>query len=204
MIVEAPTTPDPAPCDRRAAACVDGSEDQIEQLVLACQGGCGESFAQIVGLYQERIFNYLLRLTRSPHEAEDLTQETFLKAYRGLQRYARRYSFTTWLFTIAKRTAINHFRSNRHYEALPENDDFPSSGANPSDELASKDDQASLWALAGKLPPKQREALWLRYGEGLSVAEAAAVMRTRQIYLRVLLHRGRKQLAAWLNAKGKR
>lgn len=204
MIAEAPSTSDPAPCNRRAPVCVGGSEDQIEQLVLACQGGCGESFAQIVGLYQERIFNYLLRLTRSPHEAEDLTQETFLKAYRGLQRYARRYSFSTWLFTIAKRAAINHFRSNRHCEALPEDDAFPSSGEDPSDELASKDDCACVWALADRLPPKQREALWLRYGEGLSIAEAAVVMRTRQIYLRVLLHRGRKQLAVWLNAQGVR
>ena len=204
MIVEASTSPNPAPCNRRAPPRVDASEDQIEQLVLACQSGCADSFGRLVGLYEERVFNYLLRLTRSRHEAEDLTQETFLKAYRGLQRYARRYSFTTWLFTIAKRTAINHFRSNRHCEALPEDDAFVSSGEDPSGELASKEDRASLWALAGRLPPKQHEALWLRYGEGLSVAEAAAVMRTHQIYLRVLLHRGRKQLAVWLNGKQER
>ncbi len=204
MILDAPTTPDPGPCGGRAPAGADGAEDQVEQLVLACQGGGADSFSRLVAIYHDRIFNYLLRLTRRSHEAEDLTQETFLKAYRGLRRYAPRYSFSTWLFTIAKRTAINYFRSNKHHEPLPEDDDFPASGADPADELASKDEHASLWALAGRLPPKQREALWLRYGEGLSVAEAAAVMRTHQIYLRVLLHRGRKQLGVWLHAKGER
>ena len=135
-------------------------------------------------------------MTRSRHDAEDLTQETFLKAYQNIHRYKPAYSFATWLFTIAKRTAISHFRAARPTEEIPDNSE--AADADPSVVLARKDERRSLWQLAETLKPKQSEALRLRYGEGFSVAEVARIMKITRIHVKVLLHRGRQRLAELL------
>ena len=146
--------------------------------------------------YEARIFNYLLRLTRNPHDAEDLTQVTFVKAYRNIHRYQPTYAFASWLFTIAKRTAFNHLRGSRPTEEIHEA--IPSSAEDPGTILEKKDQNSSVWELAKKLKPKQYEALWLRYSEGFSILEIAEIMNTNQIHVKVLLHRARKTLARFV------
>jgi len=135
----------------------------------------------------------------NPHDAEDLTQETFLKVFRSLSRADPPVAFTAWLFTIARRTALNHFRAARPLEEL---DPETASGApDPATLAAATEDRRSLWALARRLVKRRQfEALWLRYAEGLSVKEVAHVMRLHSIHVRVLLHRGRQQLARRLAA----
>jgi RNA polymerase sigma-70 factor (ECF subfamily) len=164
-----------------------------EQLAERSKAGCQDSFESLVEHFAERIFNFLLQMTRSRHDAEDLTQETFLKAYQNIHRYNPAYSFATWLFTIAKRTAISHFRAARPTEEIPENS--AASDADPSVVFAQKDERRSLWQLAETLKPKQFEALWLRYGEGFTIAEVARIMKITRIHVKVLLHRGRQHLA---------
>jgi RNA polymerase sigma-70 factor (ECF subfamily) len=73
---------------------------------------------------------------------------------------------------------------------------------NPANLLAVKDDADALWQLARALKPRQREALWFRYGEGFSIAETARAMRTNEIHVKVLLHRARARLAGRLAARG--
>src|SRR5437016_4932807 len=98
---------------------VEPRELRPEALVEQCKAGSLEAFALLVEHYQKRLFNYLCRLTGNSHDAEDLTQETFLKVYRSLHRFNSGQGFSTWLFTIAKRTAYNHFRSAKHPQELP-------------------------------------------------------------------------------------
>ena len=132
------------------------------------------------------------------HDAEDLTQETFLKVYQNIHRFNCAQAFSTWLFTIAKRTAFNHFRAaKRGQEIAPEEEiDF----ADPSVLLQEKDEKMSLWKLAKILKPEQYQALWLRYAEGFSIAETARILNTNQIRVRVLLHRARKTMAQRLGS----
>jgi RNA polymerase sigma-70 factor (ECF subfamily) len=172
---------------------VDQPELSSEQLAEQCKAGCRDSFASLVERYEKRIFHFIHQFARNPHDAEDLTQETFLKVYKGIHRYEPGYAFTTWLFTIAKRVAISHFRSSKSFEELPE--DAETDLEDPAAVLEKKDEQVSLWQLARNLKPNQYEALWLRYGEGFSIAEVARIMSTNQIHVKVLLHRARGQLA---------
>ncbi len=167
-----------------------------EELARQSQAGCRDSFAALVEQFKDRIFSFLLQLVGNAHDAEDLTQETFLKAYQNIHRFNPTYAFSTWLFTIAKRTAYSHFRSARPTQELE--DDTEIEWQDPAASLAQKDDSQSLWKLAKRLKPSQYEALWLIYGEGLSIAEAATVMRTNQLRVRVLMYRGRTQLGKWL------
>jgi len=177
----------------------DRTEPSPEQLAQRCQAGCLESFEQLVRRYQSQIFNFLRHFTRNPQDAEDLTQETFIKAYRSLHHYTPSLAFAPWLFVIARRTAASHFRSADHFEELPL--DSEAADENPATVLERRDEQKSLWKLVRKLKPKQAEAVWLRYAEGFSVAETARIMRTNQVHIKVLLHRARSNLFNMLNTQ---
>lgn len=185
----------------QAVNAADAPEPTPEELAARCQTGCPDAFESLVECFEGRIYNFLCRFTGNQHDAEDLTQETFVKAFRGIRNYQPTHPFSTWLFTIAKRTAIKHFRSHRPTEPLEDEESGSSAGADHNDPgavLAQKDEATSLWNLARRLKPKQHEALWLRYGEGFSVAETARIMETNQIHVKVLLHRARGRLAKLL------
>ena len=169
------------------AATVEMS-DSLGQLVEKSKAGCLASFEQIVRMHEKAIFNYLLQLTRNSHDAEDVAQETFVKAFQNLERFDEKYRFSTWLFTIAKRTAISHYRRSRDHEPLEDFSDLASA------DTRDYSDSGDLWLLARRLKPKLFEALWLHYGEGFDVREVARIMGSNSIYVKVLLHRARNEL----------
>src|SRR5437667_7642377 len=76
-------------------------ELSVEQLVEQCQAGSMEAFALLVERYEKRVFHFLWQMAGNPTDAEDLAQETFLKAYKSIQRFKPGAGFSTWLFTIA-------------------------------------------------------------------------------------------------------
>jgi RNA polymerase sigma-70 factor (ECF subfamily) len=176
------------------------AEPSPEELAQRSQAGCLASFERLVWHYESQIFNFLRQVTRNPQDAEDLTQETFVKAYRSLPRYTPSLAFAPWLFVIARRTAASHFRSAGQFEELPV--DSEAAEETPATVLEQSDERQSLWKLVRMLKPKQAEAVWLRYAEGFSVAETARVMRTNQVHVKVLLHRARSNLFKMLNARG--
>src|SRR5262249_44943760 len=120
-----------------------------EALAERAQGGCRESFEELVLRHEDRIFNFLHQFTRNRHDAEDLTQETFLKVYQNLHRYKPALAFAPWLFTIARRTAASHFRSAKPFEEL--STEGESALESPAESLERKDEQTSIWDLARTL-----------------------------------------------------
>jgi RNA polymerase sigma-70 factor (ECF subfamily) len=182
----------------RGHVLVDFLGSSVDQPDPLAEAGSREEFSQLVEQYEARVFNFLCQLTGNAHDAEDLTQETFLKAYQSMHRFNREQTFSTWLFTIAKRTAYNHFRAARPVQEITAEDQVDE--ADPSSLLQEKDEKMSLWRLAKTLKPDQYTALWLCYGEGFSVREIGQILDTNQIRVRVLLHRARKNLAGRLSA----
>ena len=177
---------------------LEPSAHSAEELARLSAQGDLDSFEQIVVRFQTQIFNFLHLCTRHRQDAEDLTQETFCRAWRGLHLYNPSLSFAPWLFSIARHTAASHFRSAESFDPLP-----PDTGVveeNPASLLATKDDADALWRLARTLKPRHWEVLWFRYAEGFSVAETARAMRTNGIHVKVLLHRARAALAKRLSA----
>ncbi len=163
-----------------------------EELAVQARKGCPDAFESLVERHEQRVFHYLCQLVGNRNDAEDLTQLTFIKAYRGLSHYDPDFGFATWLFTIAKRTAATFHRRPRpdllalRETNVDEND--------PAVMLDRKDRDHALWDIARTLKPNQYEALWLRYGEGFSVGEIAGIMRITPIHVKVLLFRARRQL----------
>ncbi|MCD6339696.1 MAG: RNA polymerase sigma factor [Verrucomicrobia bacterium] len=171
------------------------------------RSGCAESrpaapeapasFEELIERYLEPVYNYLLRLTGHPQDAEDLTQETFLRAWRNLEKFRKGRPFAAWVFTVARNLAYNHFRK-RKPEALLGEVAPERFGAIVDQPRNSGADGAALWELTSRLPPAEREALWLRYGEGLDVARISRIMGKSGVAVRVLLHRGRTRMRAIL------
>jgi RNA polymerase sigma-70 factor (ECF subfamily) len=89
-------------------------------LIARAQAQDDTAFDQIVRLYADRIYNYVRRMVGNPQDAEDITQEVFLRAYQGLSQFDGRASFSTWLFRIATNLCIDHKRrQNRRVQTVP-------------------------------------------------------------------------------------
>ena len=83
------------------------------RLAIAAQSGCIESFESLVAQFEKPLYHFLLTKTRNHHQAQDLLQDTFLITYRKLDRFNPAYPFSSWIFTIANRLAISHYRKQK-------------------------------------------------------------------------------------------
>lgn len=162
-------------------------------VVRAAATGDLRAFEQLVHTHHQRVLNYLLHLVRHRQDAEDLTQQTFIKAHRQLHTFDCARPLINWLLTIARNNALNHFRSTRRWESIPE----ATTSATPSPaECAEQQDQAnSLWSRARRiLSRREFDVLWLRCAEDLSVEETARITGLTRIHVKVLVYRARQQL----------
>ena len=170
---------------------VEQGTESIEQLAEQAQAGCLVSFEKIVEQNKDRLFTYLFQLIGNAEDAEDVAQETFIKAYRHLNSFDGRARFSTWLYAIAKNTAFSHLRRrkpNQPIEGLEEVLAAP-------EERIDSEQVNSIWAIARTLKPNLFEILWLFYGDGFSLNEIAQITGGNAVTVRVNLHRARGALA---------
>ena len=142
------------------------------------------AFAELVRRYFESVYAFAYRITRSQDTAEDVTQETFVKAWKNITRYKKEHNFKTWLFTIARNTAFDLARK-RKLTALSEFEDdrgenillstTADSAPTPLDESILNEEAEQVRHMLGKLSPAHQEILHLRYGEELSFEEISLV-----------------------------
>tara|TARA_B100000579_G_C22801864_1_gene840365 strand:- start:254 stop:892 length:639 start_codon:yes stop_codon:yes gene_type:complete len=172
-----------------------GSFDDINDekgLAIAAKGGCLESFEQLVSLFELKLYRFLLKKTSDHHLSQDLLQATFVIAYRKLHLFNPKYAISTWLYTIANRQAINHFRRQRPI-ASEEVDVVVEES--PVEELLANEKTDAIWSHAKEiLSQNQFDALWFFYGEDRNLEGTASVMNRSVGSVKVLLHRARKKL----------
>jgi RNA polymerase sigma-70 factor (ECF subfamily) len=170
------------------------------------------AFEELVDQYRNRLVGVMHHLVGSPDEAEDLSQEVFLRVYRARKKYHPRCKFATWLFTIANNLALNHLRSRRRRPVvpLPAQESGPL-GPRPAEQLApdrgtgpvqkvQKQELAAVIrrALEG-LNERQRMAVVLNKYEDMGYAEIAEVMGLNVQGVKSLLSRARENLRAALS-----
>ncbi|MHC4767464.1 MAG: RNA polymerase sigma factor [Planctomycetota bacterium] len=173
---------------------------EIPELVSRAQEGSLPCFAELVKRFEGRLFNFVLRRMQSPEDAEDLVQDTFVRAWQRIGQYNPRWQFSTWLYTIAHRLAIAQ-RHRLRREARPACLDRVPAECDPARPAADREQCRHVWALADRLLPEtQRVALWLRYAEGLGTSEIARVLGKSRVGVRVMLFRARETLAANLRS----
>ena len=159
-----------------------------KELLSAARQGCTDSFGELVSRLGPGLLEFLRHRTATLEDAEDLVQETFVRAYLKLDQFSGQWRFSTWLYTIARRLAINHYR-RRRFAPLPT--EYESTEAMPEDILANREMSVNLWSIAKSLPVNQYEAVWLKYAEGMSVRQISRIMKRSQVSVKVLLYRGR-------------
>jgi len=161
-------------------------------LVERSRRGSTAAFGELVSHYHGRVFGFLLTLSRHRQDAEDLTQETFLLAWRKFGQFDPEQPLLPWLFTLARHQSISALRKAR---PLPSTLPFP---ADPEPAMSAP----WLWEVARlKLKPDAYSAIWLHYNEEMPVRDVAAILGKREIAVKVLLHRARKTLAEALRKK---
>lgn len=170
-----------------------------EELAGRAQQGCVESFEQLMRRFQAPVL-YFLRCRGDGAEAEDLLQETFLRAYANLSRYRSCWRFATWIFTIARRVSITYHRrparpEGREATLASAQSDWPG----PAEVAMENDSRQYLWRRAAQiLSEEEATALWLHYGENLNARDIAAVLGRSRVAVKTMLFRSRKKLVPLL------
>jgi RNA polymerase sigma-70 factor, ECF subfamily len=169
-----------------------------EELAVRARQGCAASFEQLLRRFQTPLLHFLRQRGFSA-DAEDLTQETFLRVYENLHRYDRRWAFSTWLFTIARRTGLNYRRRLRPTTDVRAVAGAVSANAAPLERLVAEENRSRLWdRAAAVLSEEQTTALWLHYVEEMPAREIARVLGRSWTSVKVMLFRARRRLVPLL------
>lgn len=175
-------------------------------LLRRAQAGDEDAFGEIVRAHCERVFRRVVAITRNEHDAHDVSQEIWLTVWRSLKEYRGDAKFSTWLYAIATRRAIDHLRKNRRWFSrfLPFLTDGENSTATvepaspapgPRDQLETGERDARFERAIAALPPKLRAVLAMREIEGLSYEEIAETLHCRPGTVMSRLFNARRLLA---------
>jgi RNA polymerase sigma-70 factor (ECF subfamily) len=167
-----------------------------EALVRAAQRGNESAFAQLMSNYELPIFNYVLHSVGNYHQAEDLTQDIFLRALKSLPGFSFRSKFTTWLFAIAKNRILDELRTNGRRPSTVDLDDagpFAVGGLSPDQHA----EMGDVWSAIETLEPELKMPLLLRDVVGLPYQEIAESLEISlpNVRWRIYVARRRVQLA---------
>ena len=174
----------------------DGDDDV--RLMLALGAGDESAFDQLFARWAGPLLRHLERIVRDAATAEELVQETFLRLYRARERYEPNARFSTWLYTIARRLALNALdRAAAQREQPLDPADLPDAACpapGPPEQLARRRRQARLQAALRTLPADDRSVLALAYVQALSLADIARIEDCSAAAVRTRLWRARQRL----------
>lgn len=182
-------------------------------LVRRCVAGDAAAWEEIVQRYHRRIYNICYRFAGSTDDAQDLTQDVFIKMYRTLNSYdLERGAFMTWVTTITRNLLVDHFRKSKqdrvtdsldtapseHEDALPLSERIPDKAQPPDARVQSREIGQTVHLALQKLSPELREAVILRDLQDMDYKEIATVLKVPEGTVKSRINRGRAELARLL------
>jgi len=180
------------------------SREREVQLIGRARGGDRIALRELVDLHKDRLFAFIWRMVRDHHEAEDICQDAFLKAFASLHTFSSEYRFSTWLFTIGYRVCLNRLRRKRPFSGDLDFSAMASEcGSTPSATLESEEAgrvRASVWSAVDRLSPPQRATILLFYRNDFGCQEIARVLQLPLATVKSHLHRARARLRELLEA----
>ena len=178
-----------------------GPDPSEQGLVAAARNGSVEAFSTLARRYQERIYHTILRFTRDPEDAGDLTQETFMAAYISLRSFRQGAGFYTWIFRIAVNSTLNFLkkkgREKNRTEFRKDVDSMSVPGGppdSPEEESMRNELGRNLGEAIDGLPLPFRSSFILVVHEGMSHADAAGVLGCSENTVSWRMHKARKLL----------
>jgi RNA polymerase sigma-70 factor (ECF subfamily) len=177
------------------------SEDQLDQALLVHRAVSGDdsSWAVLMRRHQEAIYRLATLISGDPHEADDIAQETFLRAYDALERFDPQRPMRPWLLRITRNTAYNRLRAARRYlaalrKAARLDPVLTTPGRSPADDGNRREGRHRLWSAVQRLSRLDQEVIYLRYYLELSLAETAEVLDVAQGTIKSRAHRALARL----------
>lgn len=185
----------------------------IALLVRRCVAGDAVAWEEIVQKFNRRIYNICYRFAGSATDAEDLTQEVFIKMYRTLDSFdSERASFATWITTVTRNLLVDHFRKTKHDRVTDSIDATPGEGEEglslgdkledkapgPEHRLEKRETRELVHKALQKLSPELREAVILRDLQDMDYREIAQVLKVPEGTVKSRINRGRTELARLL------
>jgi RNA polymerase sigma-70 factor (ECF subfamily) len=185
----------------------------VAMLVRRCIAGDAAAWEEIVQNYNRRIYNICYRFAGSADDAQDLTQEVFIKIYRTLATYdTNKGAFATWITTITRNLLVDHFRKtkqdrmtdsldaapSKHEDAQPLSDRIEDKSARPDSRVRSREVGETVHAALAKLSPELREAVILRDLQDMDYREIATSLKVPEGTVKSRINRGRVELARLL------
>ncbi len=182
-------------------------------LVRRCLAGDAGAWEEIVRRYHRRIYNICYRFAGSADDAQDLTQEVFIKMYRTLGSYdVERGALMTWVTTITRNLLVDHFRKTKqdrvtdsldatpvgHEDAIPLGDQIADKSIAPDARVQSRETGETVHQALQKLSPDLREAVILRDLQDMDYREIATVLKVPEGTVKSRINRGRAELARLL------
>lgn len=165
-----------------------------EELVQRAKRGCTRSFGELARRYQVSIRHFLQRKCGVHQDAEDLTQETFLRAFKKLWSFREGAEFRPWIFTVAYRVALNVLR-RRQWQSLTEGSVPTVQQARYGTGMENEEQRDRLWdRVQSALTPLQFTVVWLFYVEQMSAREIGVIVRKSEGAVKTILCRARKIL----------
>src|SRR5262245_16603897 len=166
-------------------------------LVERAQAGDRQAFSVLIDRHWPKLQRWLCHLTHNQHGAEDLAQETFLKAYTKLDTFKAGSNFRAWLYRIAYNNFVNQWREEvRARQPFPDN--LPAPGQEPPEQAMSQEGLRILARAVGRLPPDFRAAFLLRVEEDLSFRQVAEVLQITETTARWRVFKARQKLMSVL------
>lgn len=172
-------------------ACVKSDSELITEAV----GGSEKAYAALVSLYHNRIYRFLRRRVNDDAQAEEITQDVFMDAFRTLHLFRGESKLYTWLCTIAVRKALK-----RPFNSLKSDADMVDM-VTPESILSSKQSLEAVTAICDMLPIKQRKALLLKEYEGLRYNEIAVILSCSPLYAKKLVWKAKQTIRKEVNDK---
>jgi RNA polymerase sigma-70 factor (ECF subfamily) len=182
-------------------------------LVRRCVAGDAGAWEEIVQKYNRRIYNICYRFAGSADDAQDLTQEVFIRMYRTLSSYdTSRGAFMTWVTTLTRNLLVDHFRKTKqdrmtdsldtptseNEDAMPLRERIPDAGPAPDSGVQSRETRETVHQALQKLSPELREAVILRDLQDMDYKEIATVLKVPEGTVKSRINRGRAELGRLL------
>jgi len=169
-----------------------------KELVRRCQADSA-AFEEIVRRYRRAVFAYARISTGSHQDAEEVTQDVFVKVFRAAHQFNSRYSFTTWLYKITSNTCKNKMRGRRKKQTVSLDDEESplvtlSHEASPLDAYRKNIEIAEVRNAINELPPRYKQVLYLRYVESLSYREIAETLGLSMGNVEARIFRGKERV----------
>jgi len=175
---------------------------EVESIVDRAIGGDTDAFGRLYDIYADRIYRHIYYRTNNVEDAQDLTQEVFMKAWQALPKYKKsRTPFLGWLFTISHNRVIDYYRTKKDHAYLKD-EIIPDHDKSPEKLVEAQFTQQELRRVIIQLPEDQQRVILLGFIEGLGYGEIAATLNKTEGNIRVITYRALKKMREILGKAG--